>query len=312
MLHVGKKRKDKNIMIIDAHNHADWHGHNFDKFIANMDKFNIDKTWILSWEAPCDEYDPESIPAFPLARSLSTDTGAAGSGPVPFELGLEYKTKAPDRFILGYAPDPRRPDAHARLRSAVDIYGVRVCGELKLRMMYDNPDALRMYRWCGEKGIPVTLHFDYDTATSTGRNFPRPNWWYGGDIDVLERMLRLCPETNFLGHAPGFWCHISDDDLGLKVSYPRGPVVPGGRIERLLGMYPNLYCDMSAGSCHIALSRDPEYTRRLIMAFPDRFLYARDYFDNIHQDLIESLALPEDIRAMLYHRNAERLTSKTE
>lgn len=25
-------------MIIDAHNHADWHGHNLEKFIANMDR----------------------------------------------------------------------------------------------------------------------------------------------------------------------------------------------------------------------------------------------------------------------------------
>lgn len=68
---------------------------------------------------------------------------------------------------------------------------------------------------------------------------------------------------------------------------------------------------MSAGSCHIALSRDLDYTRRLISAFPDRFLYARDYFDNIHQDLIGSLGLPPDILSMLYHENAERLTAKT-
>lgn len=299
-------------MKIDAHNHADWHGHNFDKFIANMDKYGIDKTWILSWEAPCDEYDPETIWAFPLPRSLSTDTGVAGSGPVPFELGLEYKTKAPDRFILGYAPDPRRPDAILRLQAAVAIYGVRVYGELKLRMMYDNPDAIRMYRWCGENGLPVTLHFDYDSATATGHHFPRASWWYGGDIDVLERMLRLCPETNFLGHAPGFWCHISNDDLGLHTSYPKGPVIPGGRIEGLLERYPNLYCDMSAGSCHTALTRDIDYTHRLIMTFPDRFVYARDYFDNIHKELIDSLGLPDAVRELLYHGNAERLTAKTE
>ena len=38
-------------------------------------------------------------------------------------------------------------------------------------------------------------------------------YWYGGGIDCLERLLQKCPETNFLGHAPGFWCHISDDQL---------------------------------------------------------------------------------------------------
>lgn len=294
-------------MITDAHNHADWHGHDFDKFIANMDMYHIDKCWLLSWEAPKDDFDPETIWAFPLSRASWDDSGYANNGPVPFELGVQYKQKAPDRFILGYAPDPRRPDAIMRLRQAVAVYNVQVCGELKLRMMYDNPDAVRMYRWCGENHLPVTMHFDYDSATGTGRSFPRPSWWYGGGIDTLERVLKLCPETNFLGHAPGFWCHISKDDLGFTTAYPRGPVVPGGEIERLLETYPNLYCDMSAGSCHNALSRDLDYTKKLILTYPDRFLYARDYFDNIHQELIESLGLPDDVKELLYHGNAERL-----
>jgi len=294
-------------MIIDAHNHADWHGHNFERFIANMDKFGIDKTWILSWECPDDEFDPNSIWAFPLPMAHSEHIGIANNGPVPFALGLAYKQKAPDRFILGYAPDPRRPDAIQRLKSAVLNYGVQVCGELKLRMMYDNPDAIDMYRWCGENGLPVTLHFDY--PHSTGHMFPRPNWWYGGDIDTLERMLRLCPETNFLGHAPGFWCHISNDDEGVTSGYPSGPVIEGGRLEQLLDKYPNLYCDCSAGSCHNALSRDLDYTKKLILAHPDRFLYARDYFDNEHQKLFNSLGLPQNVLEMIYHENAERLVA---
>ena len=37
-------------MIIDAHNHPDWHKHDFDAFIKNMDTYHIDKTWLLSWE----------------------------------------------------------------------------------------------------------------------------------------------------------------------------------------------------------------------------------------------------------------------
>jgi len=294
-------------MKIDAHNHADWHGHDFDRFIANMDKFGIDKTWILSWEAPIDEYDPNSGWAFPTPMSASEALGIAGSGPVPFALGLAYKQKAPDRFILGYAPDPRRPDAIMRLKSAVLNYGVQVCGEVKLRMMYDNPDAIDMFRWCGENGLPVTLHFDY--PYSTGRMFPRPNWWYGGDIDTLERMLRLCPETNFLGHAPGFWAHISNDEEWRTSSYPKAPVIPGGRVEELLDKYPNLYCDCSAGSCHNALTRDIEYTKKLILAHPDRFLYARDYFDNEHQKMFDSMGLPQNVLEMIYHENAERLAA---
>jgi predicted TIM-barrel fold metal-dependent hydrolase len=230
------------------------------------------------------------------------------SNPNSFRLCWEYKQKAPDRFILGYAPDPRKADAVQRMRAAIANYNVQICGEVKLRMMYDNPDAIDLFRFCGENGLPVTLHFDNAGAQKTGREFPRRSWWYGGDIDTLERVLKLCPETNFLGHAPGFWCHISNDNLGETIAYPTGPVIPGGRIEQLLEKYGNLYCDMSAGSCLTALSRDPEYTKKLILAHPEKFIFARDYYDSRMYNFIESLALPDDIREKVYHANAERIT----
>ena len=142
--------------IIDAHNHPDWHGHDREKLLANMDEHGIDKTWLFSWEAPIDDYDPgyNHVVPGPLL--------GATTGPIPFTRCLAYKEHAPDRFVLGYAPDPRRPDAVDKLRAAVEIYGVQVCGEIKLRMMYDNPDALRLFRFCGEYGLPVTVHIDYE------------------------------------------------------------------------------------------------------------------------------------------------------
>jgi len=286
---------------IDAHNHADFHGRNFERHIADMNEKGIAKTWLLAWECPEDEWDPNTIFAF----SLHDDA----KSPVPFISCWEYKQKAPDRFILGYAPDPRKADAIQKMRAAIKTYNVQVCGELKLRMMYDNPDAIALYRFCGENGLPVTMHFDYPGAQQTGREFPRRNWWYGGDIDTLERVLKLCPETNFLGHAPGFWCHISNDDLGLTQGYPKAPVIPGGRIEKLLEKYPNLYCDCSAGSCFNALTRDPEYTRKLILTYPDRFVYARDFFDNNLSPFIDGLNLPEEVLEKFYHGNAERLVA---
>ena len=47
--------------IIDAHNHPDWYGKNVDKFIQEMDELNIQKCWLLSWEAPYDEVDPDQF-----------------------------------------------------------------------------------------------------------------------------------------------------------------------------------------------------------------------------------------------------------
>ena len=287
----------KMMMIIDDHNHPDWCGYNLDKYLENMDRYGIDKTWLLSWEAPHNEYDPEY-----LCRTPVQD---CNWGPIPFERCLSYKERAPERFILGYAPDPRRPDAIARLKAAVDMYDVCICGELKIRMMLDDWDAIRMYRFCGEQNLPVLVHLDYEF--DYGVTYPRPNYWYGGGIDALERAVKKCPETTFIGHAPGFWSHISGDDQFDKDPYYKGKVQPGGKLIEMLRTYPNLYCDISAGSGCNALSRDPEFAVKFLTEFQDRVLYGRDYFDNIHQEFLNSITLPDGVLEKIYSGNALKL-----
>ena len=287
--------------IIDAHNHPDWWGHDLKRTIENMDRFGIAKTWLLSWECGTGEF---------MDFYQQVLLCPAGRGPIPFEHCIDYCSKEPDRFIPGYAPDPRDPTACRRLRAAHDIYGAKICGEVKCRMMYDNPDALRLFRTAGELGMPVTLHFDYDTQKTA--DSPRAEWW-GGTIHTLERVLEACPETRFLGHAPGFWIHISDDDLWKTKPYPGpgDPITGEGELVRLLRKYPNLYCDISAGSGCRALKRDLDFTRKFLTEFQDRVLYARDYFDNQHQELLNSLGLPEAVLAKIYAGNAERLLDPT-
>lgn len=285
------------MMKIDAHNHPDFAGYDAERHIANMDKLGIAKTWLLSCDAPEDEYNP---------RSISCLTIPGHNAPTTFYRCLDYKRFAPDRFILGYAPDPRDPAAIVKMRKAINTYSVQVCGEVKLRITYDNPDAVDLFRFCGEEGVPVTLHFDYPYRRPGG-DFPRRHYWYGGGIDNFENLLRQCPETNFLGHAPGFWAHISNDNLWETVSCPKGPVIPGGRIERMLEKYSNLYIDCSADSGLNALSRDPEYTKKLFLTYPDRFLYGRDHFKNTLAEFIDTLDMPEDFLEKFYHGNAERL-----
>ena len=286
-------------MIIDAHNHADWCGYDLNKYIANMDQYNIDKTWLLTWECPETEYDPGY-------NSRVNIDATENLGPISFARCLSYAERCPDRFILGYAPDPRKPNAIDKLKSAVSMYGVKVYGELKIRMMLDDWDAIRMYRVCGELGLPVTVHIDYEF--NNGRTYPRPNYWYGGGIDAFERAIAKCPETNFLGHAPGFWSHISGDDQYDKCGYPKGPVLPGGKLIEMLDKYPNLYCDWSAGSGCNALKRDPAFAKQFLLTYQDRVLYARDYFDNEHQEFLKTLDLPQDVLDKIYYKNALKLT----
>jgi len=288
--------------IIDIHCHPDWGGYNYKKITANMDEYNIAKAWILPWQAPEDEYEPASNVAH---------VALGPEGPVPFANALKFYEKDPDRFILGFAPDPRRNESIDLLKSYMSLYDIKVYGELKLRMMYDNPDAVRMFRYCGEVGLPVLVHIDYpiDYPVQQNRRYPRPDFWFGGGIEAFARTIRQCPETNFIGHAPGFWAHMSNDDRHMTEYYPDGPVIPGGRIHELLDELPNMWCDLAGPSGRNALERDPAHGREFLLKYQDRLLYGRDTFDNLLQDFLYSLDLPESVLEKLFYKNAERILS---
>ncbi len=287
-------------MIIDAHNHPEWHKHGLKLTLENMNEYNIDMAWLLTWECPIDEYADCASAFSPLYQD--------NSGPIPLAACVAFAERAPDRFVLGYAPDPRRRGAIDRLDAAIALYDIRVCGELKVRMMFDNPDALRLFRFCAAQNLPVIVHLDYDLSPADSK---RSSFWYGGSIEALERAIQLCPETIFIGHAPGFWANISADGKHLTQMYPKGKVVRGGKLIKMLRRYPNLYCDMSAGSGHNAMARDPTFAKEFLEEFQDRVLYGRDFFDNNHQELLNSMKLSPAVLSKIYAGNALRLIKGT-
>lgn len=285
-------------MKIDAHNHACWFGMDADKFVQNMDENGIDKTFLLSCETPLEEI-----------RFNEWDVCSISSGQkimCPFENVLRLHEKYPDRFIMGFAPDPRDPAALKRLKYAVEYYGVKTCGEFKFRVLANDPDAVKLYRYAGEQGLPVTLHFDLPFPNCIGGT--RDDIWYNGGIEELERTLNLCPETNFLGHAPGFWSEISGDNLASTVQYPKDlPILPNGRLLKLLDKYDNIYCDLSAGSAYYALTRDREFGKKFVITYQDKCLFARDNFRSMTSDLLESYNLPKEVYDKVFYKNALKL-----
>jgi predicted TIM-barrel fold metal-dependent hydrolase len=260
-----------------------------------MDEQGIDQMWLFTWEVPEDEYSPSYHKVLP--------PGGLG---IPLEDVLRVGREAPDRFVLGYFPHPKRPDAIDRLKAAVEIHGVRVASEMKVRVLFDDPDAIRLYHACGEMGLPITIHLDYPLDHGGG-DYPRPNYWYGGSIEAFERAITACPETAFIGHAPGFWAHISADDKFDKESYPTGPVLPGGRVPEMLRQYDNLFADLSAGSALGAISRDPAFGKGFLIAFQDKLIFGRDYFDTRLMDFIQGLDLPREAFDKITYQNALKL-----
>lgn len=285
-------------MRIDSHQHVFWHGRDDSGLVADMDAHGIDVAWLLSWEILPHEDEPAYHGVLnPL--HLRPDGTHAG---IPLSDLIVARDRFPHRFVLGYCPHPQLPQAPKLFEAAFRIHGARVCGEWKFRMPFDDPRCLEVFRVAGRLGCPVVLHLD---VPYLGGVYQRN--WYGGTIDNLERALVACPETRFVGHAPGFWREISGDCADDPSAYPSGPMVPGGRLHGLFDRHENLFADLSAGSALRALQRDPAHAREFLIRFSDRLLFGRDFYGSELLDFLGTLDLPEDVQARIFHENARSL-----
>ncbi len=290
-------------MIVDAHGHLNWHGHDTDKVVANLDEHGIDKMWALNWEVILPN---EFAEAKGYASSLDPRHGPGQW--LAFWDVVDGAQRYPDRLVPFYAPHPKRDHALDRLKAAIEIHGVRGVGEWKFRVPLDDPDGIRIWRYAGEQKMPVIIHMD---APRLPPNDPN-GWlesWYGGTGDHLEQALRQAPETIVLGHGPGFWRYVTGKEPEIKAMYLNGPedFAEGGRLLQWLETYPNLYCDLSAGSGRRALACFPDGGRGFLTTYQDRALFARDYFDSSLRDHLDSLELPESVMTKILGGNAQRL-----
>jgi len=150
--------------------------------------------------------------------------------------------------------------------------GAKGVGEVTANLYFDDPLVLNLFR-CAEKcNLPLTFHIgnaghDYGLIDEIG--LPR-----------LEKVLGMFPNLKFLGHSQKFWAEISGDNTPEKRDgYPTGKVVPGGRLVELMRRYPNLCCDLSAGSGCNAIMRDPAFGYAFLEEFQDRCYYGTDICD---------------------------------
>ncbi len=290
-------------MIIDTHQHVFWHGRDDRGLVADMDEHGIDLAWLLSWEVPPFE-DNGTYHAVLNPIHARVDGTHAG---IPLSDLLLVRDRYPKRFEVGYCPHPAIGHAPKLFEAAVKIHGVRICGEWKFRMLFDDPRCLELFRVAGRLGCPVVLHLDVPYLSDKEGKPAYFKNWYGGTIDNLERALQACPETIFIGHAPGFWREISGDaDKDARV-YPKGRVKKGGRLMPLFERYPNLYADLSAGSGLAALRRDSRHARIFLERFADRLLFGRDIYGGDLLTYLKARKLPRKVFDAILYKNAKRL-----
>ncbi len=210
-----------------------------------------------------------------------------------------------DRLIPFCAVDPRTSYQGGRrgLRDMLRRYqdqGCRGFGEHKPGVAMDDPRNLRVFEVCGELGLPVLLHLDNQ------RNWDRPG------LPALQRVLKRVPHCIFIGHGPGWWANISAQVTKKDMqTYPRGPVVPGGAIDRLMEKFPNLYGDLSAGSGANAIARDLKFGREFLIRRADRLLFGTDFLypgQPVPQfELMKKLQLPQPVQQRIFYQNAQKL-----
>lgn len=257
-------------MFIDIHAHAYWKpvpfATNFatpEYLIEVYDKLNIEKGVLLPVVSP-EIYFPQSN-----------------------EDILDMAAKYPDRFIPYCNIDPRAMtnSPEAPLDQVLQYYKDKGCkgvGEIMPNLEVMDPMVQNLFR-CAEKvGLPVVFDGS-DQKTNDFGLYDDPG------LPQLEHTLQRYPELIIFGHGPVFWSEIAKLETPGERSFifkmnggqvgilPETPVREEGVVPKLFRRYPNLYGDLSDGTCYNALTRDEEYGPKFLEEFQDRLFFGTDY-----------------------------------
>jgi predicted TIM-barrel fold metal-dependent hydrolase len=233
--------------------------------------------------------------------------------PVTTDFVLRETQPHRDRLVPFCAIDPRTLETHLpSKKDVVDVLsryrdaGAKGFGEHKPMLPIDHPLCMRLYEACSEVKLPLLFHLDNKA------NMDQPG------LPGLAKALAAFPELIFIGHGKGWWASIAGGvtQADLHVGYPRGPVPPGGAIDRLMDAYPNLYGDLSSSGAHAVL-RDPQFGEKFLLRRADRLFFGTDYYDPAQTDfpqfeLFRGAELPKEVVAAITHGNARRVLGLAE
>ena len=231
----------KRLKLLDCHMHFNHKGRTVEQTMQHLDTTGTDKAFILPLE-----------------------TGEGGVL-LKSQTVLDARQKFPDHVIPFCQSDVRQPDVLQRIL-AYHKLGCRGIGEQKEHVPLNDRRIEAVIALCDELNWPITIHFQ-DGAKGFNQ----------GLAEHLETYLKRYKRVRIIGHAQSWWAHISADvPPPDKSLYPKGPVKPGGVIDRLLSEYPNLYADLSAGSGYNGISRDEEFSAGFLERHRKQLLFGSD------------------------------------
>ena len=257
-------------MIVDIHTHITYG--KYPQFSKITDPNRKDFTV----KALLKEMDADGIDISVLLPLVNPENdgyfGAAGN----LEC-VEAAKKYPDRLIAFCNIDPRcmynTPDADlGKLMRIYKDLGCRGIGEICANIPLSSPLYGNLFRHAERENMPMLFHFSGKMGGT-----------YGAVDDIhfpnLRKLLKKFPASIVIGHAMAFWNEI-DADLKEeeRETYPGSPVTKKGALFELMEKYPNLYGDISAGSCHNALSRTPETGYEFLKKFNRKLFFGTDRF----------------------------------
>jgi len=318
-------------MKIDSHFHIGLNGYNtVESIIDYLDKNNIDKIWLLSWE----EIDPISKR---LYQSL------------PIENIWDAYLAFPDRIVPFYAPDPKREDC---LKTFIDWNkkGVRGFAELKVAINWDDERLIEVLEYLNEESLPLIVHmeepserriykgngklskflFKYSSKTKWKGTPSKALSFFsyflkslkskindsfdivvhpGYMLDFLsfEKVIVKYPNIKFIGHGPMFWKGIASDYNSNKLAYPNGKIEGKGISYELLLKYSNLYADLSGPSAFYALKRDRAFSKEMLVELKNKLLFGTDNFDFKLDVLLDDLIEDVKVKDLIMGENALKI-----
>lgn len=236
-------------------------------------------------ETLCELYDRLNVEKGILLPLLSPESAfyTLSSSEDVHEIASRY----PNRFAWFCNIDPRiHPNSsETDFDYLVQYYkalGAKGLGEITANLPFDDPRVYALFRACEKQDMPVTFHIghtngEYGLIDELG-------------LPKLEKALQDFPNLRFLAHSQRFWSHISADVTEeTRHGWPKGKVIPGGKVTELMGKYPNLLGDLSAGSGYCAITRDPEFGYAFLEEFQDKLHFGMDICcpENINSQFVK-------------------------